>query len=91
MYLTVNSLMEINNIKTDSDNITLKKVYVMPYGFDKIYIDKKLIADRLYQIIDQFNDRKIISTKFDLILLNKILPFYDRNGKRVRYCLLMMT
>ena len=81
MYLTVNSLIEINIIKTDSNNITLKKVYVMPYGFDKIYIDKKLIADRLYQIIDQFNDRKIISTKFDLILLNKILPFYDRNGR----------
>ena len=59
MYLTVNSLMEINNIKTDSNNITLKKVYVMPYGFDKIYIDKKLIADRLYQIIDQFNDEKL--------------------------------
>ena len=59
MYLTVNSLIEINIIKTDSNNITLKKVYVMPYGFDKIYIDKKLIADRLYQIIDQFNDEKL--------------------------------
>ena len=37
--------------------------------------------DKLYQIIDQFNERKITPTKFYLILLNKIHPFYDRNGR----------
>ena len=81
MYLTVDSLIEISNIITSSNNITLRKVCVKPYGFDKIHMDKELIEDKLYQIIDQFNERKITSTKFYSILLNKIHPFYDGNGK----------
>ena len=81
MYLTVDSLIEINKIITGSNNITLKKVNLKPYGFDKMYMDKKLIEDNLYQIIHQFNERKIISTKFHSILLNKIHPFYDGNGR----------
>ena len=81
MYLKVDSLIEINNIITSSSNITLRKVNVNPYGFDKMYMDKELIEDKLYQIIDQFNERKILSTKFYSILLNKIYPFYDRNGR----------
>ena len=81
MYLTVDSLIEINNIITGSDNITLRKVNAKPYGFDKMYMDKELIGDKLYQIIDKFNERKITSTKFYSILLNKIHPFYDVNGR----------
>ena len=34
-------------------------------------MDKELIKDKIYQIIDQFNERKIISTKFFLINLTK--------------------
>ena len=41
MCLTVNSLIEINNIITGSNNITLRKVNVKPYGFDKMYMDKE--------------------------------------------------
>ena len=36
MYLTADSFIEINNIITGSNNITLIKVYVKPYGFDKM-------------------------------------------------------
>ena len=43
MYLTVDSLIEINKIITGSNNITLKKVNLKPYGFDKMYVDKELI------------------------------------------------
>ena len=46
-----------------------------------MYIDKELIEDKFYQIIDQLKERKITSTKFNSILLNKIYPFYDPNGK----------
>ena len=46
-----------------------------------MYMDKELIEDKLYQIIDQFNERKITSTEFHSILLNKIHPFYDENGR----------
>ena len=81
MYLTVNSLIEINNIITGSNNITLKNVNVKPYGYDKMYMDKELLEDKFYQIIDHFSERKITSTKFYSILLNKIHPFYDGDGR----------
>ena len=45
-----------------------------------MYMDKDLIENKLYQIIDQFNERKITSKKFYSIPLNKIHPFYDVNG-----------
>ena len=54
MYLTVDSWIKIDNLITGLKNITLRKVNVKPYKFDKIYLDKGLIEDKLYQIIDQF-------------------------------------
>ena len=75
MYLIVDSLIEINNIMTGSNNIALRKINVKPYGFDKMYTDEEVIEDKLYQIIDQFNERKITSTKFYSKLLNKIHSF----------------
>ena len=77
MYLTADSLIGIRNIMTSSNNITLRKVNVKAYGFDKIYMDIELIEDKFYEIIDQFSERKITSTKFYSILLNKVHPFYD--------------
>ena len=69
MYLTVDSLVEINNIISGSNNITLRKVNVKPYGFDKVYMDKELIEDKLYQIIDQFN-KYIFKVLFNTIKQN---------------------
>ena len=43
MYLAVDSLIEINNIITGSQNITLRNINVNSYGFDKMYIDKAII------------------------------------------------
>ena len=45
MYLTVDSLIDINNIKTDSINIRLRKVNVKSNGYDKIYVNKILSED----------------------------------------------
>ena len=42
-------------------------------------MDKELIEDKLYQIIDQSSERKITSIKFYSILLNKTQAFYDGN------------
>ena len=58
--LTVNFFIEINNIITGSNNRTLGKVNEKPYGFDKMCMDKELIEDKLYQIIDQFNEIKTL-------------------------------
>ena len=52
IYLTVDSLIDINSMITDSNNITLRKVNVKPYGYDKMYVDKDLIEDKLYQLIE---------------------------------------
>ena len=46
-----------------------------------MHTDKELIEDKLYEIIDQFNERQIRSARFYSILLNKIRPFYDENGR----------
>ena len=62
MYLTVGFLIKINNIITGSNNITLRKLNVKPYGFDEMFMDKEIIEDKLYQIIDQFNKRRVTST-----------------------------
>ena len=81
MYLKVDSLVEINNIITGSDNITMRKVNVKADGFNKLYINKDLKEDQLNQIIDEFNEREIINVKFYSILLTKIHLFYDGNGR----------
>ena len=44
-------------------------------------MDKELIEDKLYQIIDQFSERNITATKLYSIYLNKIHLFYDGNGR----------
>ena len=57
--LTVDSLTEINSITTCSNNITFRNVNVKPYEFKEIYMYKNLIEDKLYQIIDKFNETKL--------------------------------
>ena len=53
MYLIVDSLIDINNTIT-SQNITLRKVNVKPYGCDKMYMNKDLMEDEKIIIIDIF-------------------------------------
>ena len=48
MAVSTNSLIEINNIITSSNNITSRKVIVKLYGFDKMCMDKELIEDKFY-------------------------------------------
>ena len=43
MYLTDDSCSD-----NGSNNFTLRKVNVKPYGFDKMYMDKQSIEDKLY-------------------------------------------
>ena len=66
--LASNSLKEVNDITTSSNNFTLKKVNVKAYGSEKMYMDKELIEDQLYQIIDQFSERKITPKQITFIL-----------------------
>ena len=81
MYLTVDSLIERTDKITSSINTYLRKVNVKLYRFYQTYMDKYLIEDKLYQIIDQSNKREISPVKFYLIALNEIHPFYHGNGR----------
>ena len=52
IYLTVDSLINSRNIITSSNNVTLRKVNVRLCGYDKMHIDKDLIEDKLYKLVD---------------------------------------
>ena len=79
MYLTVGSMIKINNIVSGSNNITLRKVN-LPCEFDKMYVDKDLIEEKLYQMIDQFHEKNTHVQSYS-ILFNEIHQFYDGSGR----------
>ena len=73
-------ISEINNTITVSNNITLRKVNVKPYEFDKMSLGKDLIE----HLINQLNEREFLSVKFYSIFLNQIHPFSDGNGRNCK-------
>ena len=81
MFLTVDSLVDIKNITTCSNDIFLRKVNVKPCEYDKMCMDKDLIDNKLYQLTDHFDERKINHWDFYLELLDNIHPFYYGNGR----------
>ena len=74
---------------TGSINITLIKVKLKPYGFHKMYMKKDLIEDKLYQITDPLNEKKVTPTNYIQYSLKKHIYFMMEIVERVRYCLLM--
>ena len=62
--MTVDSLIDKNNIITGLNNIDLRKVNAKPYGSYKTYMVKVIIENKLYRIIDQFIERKVTTAKF---------------------------
>ena len=55
LFLTVDSLISINNIITGSNNFHLRRVHVKPAGYDKNYMDASKIEGELYIVVDKFN------------------------------------
>ena len=74
-------MIEINNKITRSNGIILRKLNVKPYKFDKVCMGKDLIEGKLYQIMDQFSERKITPIKFYSILPNQIRLYFHRNDR----------
>ena len=81
LFLTVDSLITINNYITCSDNIQLRQINVKPAFYHKEYMDFNKIESELYRLVDQFNERKITARTFCDIFLDKIHPFADGNGR----------
>ena len=88
LFLTVDSLITLNNIITDSKNLFLRDVNVRPTGFDKMCLDKTIIEAALYQLVDEFNERKVTHNQFCNIFLDLIHPFRYGNG---RTCKILST
>ena len=80
LFLTVDSLIRINNYITGSRNMHFRQFDVKPAFYNKQYMDFTRIESELYRLVDQFNDRKISPTTFCDIFLDKIHPFADGNG-----------
>ena len=47
-------------------------------------MDKDLVEDKLYQIMYQFSKRKNTPLKLYSVIIHKIHPFYDGNGRICR-------
>ena len=80
LFLTVDSLITLNNIILGSNNMLLRCVNVKPAFYNKQYLDFSKIEFELYKLIDLFNDRYITHTDFCQTFLNEIHPFLDGNG-----------
>ena len=81
LFLTVDSLITLNNMITDSNNLTLRTCEVKPAGYDKYYMHSTHIERALYSLVDSFNERKITARYFCWEFLNSIHPFKDGNGR----------
>ena len=91
MYLTFHLLTDVNNIITGLNSLTLRKVNVKPYGSDKMYIDKNLIEYKLYQLIGQFNERRLNHRVFNLYYLIRYIHFLVVMRELVRCYLLAIS
>ena len=81
LFLTVDSLITLNNIILGSRNMSLRCVNVKPAFYDKEYLDFSKIEFELYKLVDLFNDRYITHRDFCQTFLNEIHPFLDGNGR----------
>ena len=80
LFLTVNSLIRLNNYITDSCNMQLREINVKPAFYNKQYMDFTRIESELYRLVNQFNQGKITPRTFCDIFLDKIHPFADGNS-----------
>ena len=81
LFLTVDSLITLNNIILGSCNISLRCVNVKPAFYDKQYLDFSNIEFELYKLVHLSNDRYITHRDFCQTFLNEIHPFLDGNGR----------
>ena len=81
LFLTVDSLIALNNYITNSKNLLLRQVNVKPAFYNKQYMHYSQIETELYILIDQFNERHISAKRFCKKFLDEIHPFADGNDR----------
>ena len=83
LYLTLDSLIEINNIILNKHTQKLRQTQVKPLAYNFQYMHFSKIETNLQSLIDRFNDRQLTKTKFLKEFLD-IHPFLDSNGRTVK-------
>ena len=81
MFLTVDSLIHLNDLITGSNNLELRKLNVRPAAYYRSYMDWPNVEFVLYALVDYFNDHLITKKDFCKRFLNDIHPFKDGNGR----------
>ena len=80
LFLTVDSLIRLNNLITGSQHTKLRACNVKPSVYNKQYMDVNNIEAALFGLVDDFNDRRITHREFVLTFL-EMHPFVDGNGR----------
>ena len=83
LYLTLGSLIEINNIILDRNNQNLRQTQNKPLGYNFQYMHFSKINTNLQSLVDRFNDRRLTETEFLKEFLT-IHPFLDGNCRTVK-------
>ena len=84
LFLTVDSLIRLNNYITGSRNMQLRQINVKPAFYIKQYMDFTRIESELHRFVDQFNERTfktLTARTFCDIFLDKIHPFADGHDR----------
>ena len=80
LLLTVDSLITLNNIVLNKNNLGLRKHDVKPAGYDRKYMSFYDVLTALTGLVDTYNNGKITPKTFVETFL-KIHPFADGNGR----------
>ena len=80
LLLLVDSLITINNIILNANNLELRKHDVKPAGYNRKYMSFYNILPALTGLIDTFNDGKVMPKTFVETFLKRH-PFADGNGR----------
>ena len=64
LYLTFDSLIEINNLIINKHSQNLPQTQVKPSGYNFQYMHFSKINTNLQSLIDRFNDRQLTKTTF---------------------------
>ena len=83
LYLTLDSLIEINDLIINKHNQNLRQTQVRLSGYNFQYMHFSKININLQSLIDRFNGRQLTKTAFVKEFLN-IHPFLDGNGRTVK-------
>ena len=81
LFLTVDSLITVNNYVRGSNNKQLRQINVKSAFHNKQYMDFSQIESELYVLVDKFNERQITARCFCNKFLDEIHPFSDGNGR----------